>query len=125
MPSPTVSRIERSLWADSTAVKKWRDKARIQGISALCVVTNPDYSVYAVRNSKSLLGLAAIKETDAEVILIHLASRDKGREIIALLVDEIIKVAGTRRIKTIPEPGLETLYERLGWRHIGKEYWSK
>lgn len=120
-----TERLTASLWADSQAVKGWRDKARVQGISALCLVRNPDYAVYAVRNSRSLLGLAAVKEGDSEVYLLHLASRDYGRGTGKLLIEEIMRFAGKRRIRTIAEPEAESFYEHLGWRKVGKEYWSK
>ena len=120
-----TERLTNSLWADSQAVKAWRDKARVQAISALCLVRNPDYAVYAVRNSRSLLGLAAIKESESEVYLLHLASRDPGKGMGTYLIEEIQRIANGRRIRTTPEPSAESFYEHLGWRHIGKEFWSK
>jgi hypothetical protein len=120
-----VERLTAALWTDSQAVKGWRDKARIQAISALSLVKNPDYVVYGVRNSRgTLLGLAAIRENAEDVQLLHLASRDTGRGIGSLLICEI-DVLYDKRIKTIPEPGAISFYEYIGWRKVGREYWSR
>jgi hypothetical protein len=126
MPSvQTVSRITIQSWADSQAVKGWRDKARVQAISALSLANKPDYIVYAVRNSRdTLLGLAAIRENAEDVQLLHLASRDVGRGIGSLLICEIDKIYD-KRIKTVPETGAISFYEYIGWRKVGKEYWSR
>jgi len=126
MPSLcTVARITSVNYQDGLAVKVWRDKVRGLGISTLSLANVPDYTVYGVRNSKStLLGLAAIYVGDKDVQLLHLVGRDPGREIRSLLICEINKIYD-RRIRTNPDPGTEPFYDYIGWRKVGKEYWSK
>lgn len=126
MSVPQISRITVAQWADTEAIKQWRDKARVQAISAMALVRNVDYSVIGARNSRgTLLGLIAFRENPEDVLIVHLARRDKGYEIGAMLIIEVCIIANKRRVHVIPEKDAESLYSRLGWRHIGKEYWSK
>jgi len=126
MPSvQIVERINSVSNLDSLSIKTWHDKSRGLAMSALSLANVPDYTVYGVRNSKgALLGLAAIYVSEKDVLLLHLANRDPGREIRSLLICEIDKIYD-RRIRTIAEPGTEPFYEYIGWRRVGKEYWSK
>lgn len=125
---PSVQIVERIIGAnylDSLAIKGWRDKVRGVAISALSLASVPDYTVYGVRNSKgALLGLAALRINDQDVQLLHMASRDVGREIRSLLICDIDKIYD-KRIKVIPDPIDVSFYEYIGWRKVGKEYWSR
>ena len=127
MPSvQIVERIKSVSYLDSQAIKQWRDKFRSGiAISALSLANVPDYTVYGVRNSKgALLGIAAIYAGDKDVKILHMAGRDTGREIRSMLICEIDKIYD-KRIKIIPDPGTEAFYEYIGWRKVGKEYWSR
>jgi len=119
MPNlPCVERIERVLYADSQAVKTWREQARVQAMSALTLANNPDYIAFGVRNTKSLLGLIAFRDGD-DIQILHFATRDTGSQIPRMLVDEVIKYADGKRIRAIKN------YAHLKWRKVGNEYWSK
>ena len=127
MPSvQTFERIKSVSYLDSQAIKAWRDKVK-SGIAAnaLSLANVPAYTVYGVRNSKgALLGIAAIYAGDKDVKILHMAGRDPGREIRLMLISEIDKIY-SKRITIMPDPGTESFYEYLGWRKVGKEYWSK
>ena len=117
MPSlQSVERIIGVKYADSQAVKLWRDKARVQAMSALSLANNPEYVVFGVRNTKSLLGIIAVRDGD-EIQLLHIAARDTGREVLGLLISAVIDFAGKKRIRSpYPVPN---------WRKVGAEYWSR
>jgi hypothetical protein len=120
MPSVQIVEQLTSVSAiDSRSIKTWRDRVRGEAANALSLANVPPYIVLAVRNSKSLLGLVACYEADDGMHIVHLATRDTGREIVELLINEVQALAGDKRIKAWAD------YAHLGWRHIGNEYWSK
>jgi hypothetical protein len=119
MPNLQSERIASVKWADSQAVKLWREKARVQAISALSLANHaPEYIVFGVRNSKSLLGLVACHDGD-DVQIVHFATRDAGKEVTDLLISEVLNYAGAKRIRAFKN------YAHLKWRKVGNEYWSK
>lgn len=124
----TFERLLMVRYLDSQAVKGWREKARAAAISALSLANKPPYIVFAARNSKdTLLGLAACVIEPKAVKLVHLATRDSGQGVGSMLTDEVCNFAAgySLPVKTIPEPGAVGFYEKLGWRKVGAEWWSK
>jgi hypothetical protein len=119
---PTFQKTERLTsvkWADSQAVNTWRDNARVQAMNALSLANHaPEYIVFGVRNSKSLLGLIACHDGD-DVQIVHFATRDTGKEVTDLLIGQVVNYAGDKRIRAFKN------YSHLKWRKVGKEYWSK
>ena len=117
MPSTqSTERIVGVKYADSQAVKGWHEKSRAQAMSALSLANNPEYAVFGVRNTKSLIGIIAVRDGN-EIQLLHIAARDYGREVLGMLISAIINFAGAKRIKSpYPVPN---------WRKVGNEYWSK
>lgn len=121
-----VERIKSVGYADSHAVKTWRDPARVQAINALSLASDPDFYVIGVRNSKgTLLGIAACFMGDRCINLAHIAARDYGTGIGKLLVEYLAEYAGKLPIKARVEKQAEGFYEAVGWRKVGAEYWSK
>lgn len=120
MPTlPGIERLDRVKATDSQAVKTWREKARYQAMSALSLAGHaPDYVVLGARNTKSLLGLVAFRDGE-DVQIVHFATRDTGKDITGMLIDEVVKYADGRRIRSFKD------YANLKWRKVGKEYWSK
>ncbi len=120
-----AERLVRVLYADSQAIKTWRNAAYIQARSALGLVNNPDYIVYCVRNTKSITGLVAIRKGEKNIHLVHLALRDAGRVVGKLLIEMIQDENPGEQIRVTPDQTAESFYVSLGWRKVGNEYWSR
>lgn len=124
----TIERLLLIMYVDSMAVKGWREQARAAAVSALSLAGRPEFSVFAARNSKgTLLGLAACGMGDKAIKLHHLATRDAGTGIGSILCDAVVDYAADQSlaVKTVPEPDAVGFYDKLGWRKVGAEYWSK
>lgn len=123
-----LEHIPRVLAADSASLREWKDKdRRVAAMSALSLAGRDNFRVYGVRNSKhTLLGVAACYIAVKAVMLAHLGTRDSGQGVGTMLVNAVIEYAKTHDlpVKTVPEPGAEGFYEKLGWRKVGQEYWS-
>jgi len=124
----SIERLTVVKHADSVAVKTWRDKARVQAMSALSLANHPEFAVWCVRNSQgTMLGVAACQMQEKSVKLVHLATRDPGQGIGSILCDEIADYAAENKlpVSTTAEPAAAGFYRRLGWRQVGKDFWSK
>lgn len=120
MPSIlSTERITSVSWIDTEAVKTWRVKVAGEAKNALSLAQVEPYIVFVVRNTKSLLGVVACYEIDNSIKIVHLATRDTGKDITKMLIDKITDFADGKRIKAWKD------YAGLGWRKVGMEYWSK